>query len=401
MDNNDAIELMKIFHYSTQLPVFSVERGEITFALPAFPVTAESVFEQEPGLPLSFDNQPAAVQYIATPYNEQFLIYPLSESAFVASGPFLTEPMSGKAIVEMIKTKQISLKKKQALDEHYGSVRQLTSQAYYYSGQLMQKLFRNATAEALPYAQPSSAGTRIDAFYQNIYKDRKKTFAHPPYFLEKKVAGFVRTGNLKGALDTIREINRLERAVLAEDQLRSLKNSIICSCAFVARASIDAGVSPDIAFSYSDAFIQKIEKLSSLKEVNQTEIDMLTQYIGVVNERLAQKYSHVVVQAMHCIDENLTAALTLADIAAYANVNPQYLSTVFKKETGQAVTEYIASQRVKESTYFVAHTDYEITDIASLYCFCNQSYYITVFKKIMGLTPGEYRVSKCAKDQDV
>jgi len=189
------------------------------------------------------------------------------------------------------------------------------------------------------------------------------------------------------------EINLLSRATLAKDPLRSMKDSIICSCAFFTRAVIEAGVFPDIAFTYSDTFIQQIEKMDSLAEVSRYERNILAEFIKLTKENASAKYSRVILSAMQYINDNLTLKLSLSDIAKHAYVHPNYLSSIFKKEVGCSLTDYIARRRIEESTYFVAYTDFEIADIANFYHFCNQSYYITTFKRFLSVSPNEYRNS--------
>jgi two-component system response regulator YesN len=394
LKNYDISETMKLFYYSTQIPVFLVKDNKVTSALPSFPSMAESMIKHAPDPIFFYEHRQNKIQYVTTSFKEQLLVCLLSNGSVVAAGPFLLEPITGKEMVEILKAEKVSIKQKAILDDYYSHMKQITSQTYYYSGQLMEVLFCVSCSGTDSFSHSEDRISGIDTFFKNVYKDREKMFAHPPFFLEKKVSNFICSGNLSGALETLKEINRLERAILSDNPLRSLKNSVICSCTFIARASIDAGISPDIAFSYSDAFIQQIEKLQSLEEVGQFEATILTNYIELVKNYLDEKYSHIVVNVMQYIDENLTIRLSLKDISMHVHVNPHYLSTLFKKETGQTITDYIAEHRVRESSYFVAYTDYEISDIANLYQFCNQSYYITIFKKHLSKTPSEYRMEK-------
>ncbi len=95
---------------------------------------------------------------------------------------------------------------------------------------------------------------------------------------------------------------------------------------------------------------------------------------------------------MQYINNNLTQDLSLANIAKHCFVHPNYLSGLFKKETGVSITDYINRKRIEESEYFVKYTDYDIADIANFYHFCNQGYYSTLFKKYMSISPKTCRV---------
>lgn len=229
-------------------------------------------------------------------------------------------------------------------------------------------------------------------YYDSIYEDRESMFQHSPYALEVELTKAVAKGDSRKALKALRKITAQgEKAVLAKDPLRSAKNSMIGSIAFLARAAIQAGVSADHAFSLSDALTQQIEDMRSKNAVLAFEENILLQYVELVRQRLAQSYSVPVMRVIHYIENRLDQKVLLEEAAAYAGVHAAYLSARFKKETGLSFSYYISMRKIQESSYFVRHTDYSVSQIAYLYGFSSQSYYITRFKKVMEMTPMEYR----------
>lgn len=229
-------------------------------------------------------------------------------------------------------------------------------------------------------------------YYDNIYEDRESMFQHSPYALEEELTRAVAKGDGRKALKALRAITAQgEKAVLAKDSLRSAKNSMIGSIAFLARAAIQAGVGADDAFSLSDALTQKIEDMTSKNAVLAFEENILLQFVELVKKRLEQTYSAPVMRAIHYIENHLDKKISLEKTAEYVGVHAVYLSARFKKETGTSFSNYIVMRKIQESSYFVRHTDYAISQIAYLYGFSSQSYYITSFKKVMGMRPMEYR----------
>ncbi len=391
----DGVDLIKVFHYSTQLPISILKNGNMEQSLPEDLTTAATLVADESILSLKYGLQEYnTVQYISTEYKELFIVYVIDDSYVIAVGPLMTEPMHSGEIVNIIQSKKVPIHLKARLEAYYRDVAQVSTQTYYYCGQLLSTIFsaKNISAPKNPHPISTEVSS-IKEYFQNTYKNREKLFTHPPFFLEKKIVNQIKIGNLEGALNTLDEINLLNRATLAKDPLRSMKDSIICSCAFFTRAVIEAGVFPDIAFTYSDTFIQQIEKMESLTAVSNYERNILSEFIKLTKENASAKYSHVILSAMQYINDNLTLKLCLNDIAKHAYVHPNYLSSIFKKEAGCSLTDYIARRRVEESTYFVAYTDFEIADIANFYHFCNQSYYITTFKRYLSISPSKYRNS--------
>lgn len=231
-------------------------------------------------------------------------------------------------------------------------------------------------------------------YYQSIYYDRNAMFHHTPYNLEERLVDAVIHGDKSHAIEMLGEISRYgAKAVLAKDALRSAKNSVICSCAFLARAVIRAGVGPDEAFALSDAAIRHLEDLSSVRAVLDYEQEALLQFTAMVEKRLRREYTPHIMEAIDYIHKRLADKLTLRDVADHLKMHPTYLSKKFHQETGRTVTDYINSLKVEESVWFVRNTNHSIAEIAAMYGFSGQGYYITIFRKYIGITPGEMRLN--------
>lgn len=229
-------------------------------------------------------------------------------------------------------------------------------------------------------------------YYDSIFTDRESMFKHSPYALEEKLTRAVTKGDEVLALAVLREINAFgEKAILARNPLRSVKNSMIGSIAFLARAAIQAGVSANDAFALSDVLTLQVEEMGTRGTVLAFEEKILMQFIALVRQRLEASYSSTVVKVMHYVENHLDTRIHLNEAAAYASVHPSYLSMRFKKETGLPFTGYVAMRKIQESSYFIRYTNYSVSQIAFLYGFSSQSYYISTFKKVMGTTPVEYR----------
>ena len=106
-----------------------------------------------------------------------------------------------------------------------------------------------------------------------------------------------------------------------------------------------------------------------------------------------KNYSATIQKAVVLIDSDLTAELSLRFLAEKLNVNSSYLSTLFKKETGQTVTEYITQQRVRHARYLLENTRLQIQTVAQHCGISDVHYFSKLFKAATGMTPKEYRRS--------
>ncbi len=91
------------------------------------------------------------------------------------------------------------------------------------------------------------------------------------------------------------------------------------------------------------------------------------------------------------ISQNLDQDIRISDISVEVNMNPSYLETLFKKQTGMTVVEYINQQRILKAVSYLSSTDQSITDIGYLIGYNNRQHFSRVFRKMMGVSPGQYR----------
>ncbi|MFC5531241.1 response regulator transcription factor [Cohnella yongneupensis] len=90
--------------------------------------------------------------------------------------------------------------------------------------------------------------------------------------------------------------------------------------------------------------------------------------------------------------DNLTEdELKREDIAKHVFLNPAYLSRLYKKETGIALSDYILQARLEKSKALLAETDRKVSDIAETVGYVNLSHFAKVFRKSVGIGPKEYR----------
>ena len=91
------------------------------------------------------------------------------------------------------------------------------------------------------------------------------------------------------------------------------------------------------------------------------------------------------------IQENLTENLTLEDLARVANMSKTYYTTIFKKETGVSLWDYIVSKRIEMAKKIIKNDNSTMLEIATKCGFNNTANFNRAFKKHTGKTPSQYR----------
>lgn len=177
------------------------------------------------------------------------------------------------------------------------------------------------------------------------------------------------------------------------DPLRNAKNYCVIMNTLLRKAAEKGGVHPLYLDRISSTFAAKIEHMPDLSENASLMREMFRSYCRLVRKHAMMHYSLVVQKTILLIDSDLSANLSLHSLAGYQNVSPGYLSTVFKKDTGKTVSEYIREKRIQHASFLLATTHQQIQTVA-LHCgIMDVQYFSKTFKKLTGKTPKEYRES--------
>lgn len=261
----------------------------------------------------------------------------------------------------------------------------LEEDSLFYLTRLMEELYTGAPAQPAPAKTAGGVQTPAPA------RSPMQLFSHPPYFLEQRLARHISLGNGEKALHYLCEINRQERARVAGDPVRSLKNSLIGLCALCSRAAIAGGLPADSAFTMADGFIRAIEDTGTPEALAALEETVVQGFSDSVLKLRSTAQSVLVLSAVRYIDDHLMEKMRVADIAAHVFVHPDYLNLRFKQEMGETVARYIQQRRIDEACRFLRSSDYAIADIAAYCQFCSQSAFTCAFRQHQGMTPLKYR----------
>ena len=178
----------------------------------------------------------------------------------------------------------------------------------------------------------------------------------------------------------------------AKDSLRADKNSDFVLLTLISRASIEGGVSPDIAYDLCDFFGQRIEDAGSAEDLSQTAQDLMQTYFKKVCEsKQTEGISSIVKNCCDYIGVHINEKLSIGDLAERAGYSEYYFSRKFKQEMGCTITEYIMQQKIERAKVLLSTTNTSILDISIELSFNSRSYFSDTFQKIVGMAPGEYR----------
>lgn len=175
------------------------------------------------------------------------------------------------------------------------------------------------------------------------------------------------------------------------DSLRNRKNYLIILNTLLRKAAQRGEVHPYHIHRLSSDFAAKIEALYSIENSLTLQKEMIRKYCLLVKEYSLKKYSHLIGRVITLISYDLSAPLSLKQIAAAMNVNASYLSALFKKECGETLTDYVNRKRMEQAAYILTHSDKQVQIVAEECGILDTNYFIKIFKKYHGTTPTAFR----------
>lgn len=105
-------------------------------------------------------------------------------------------------------------------------------------------------------------------------------------------------------------------------------------------------------------------------------------------------------QAIVFIRNNLDKKITRKDVADYVHLNEDYLSRIFKENTGWVLKNYINNEKIRFAKELLLTTNMSVSVIALKTGFQNFSHFSQNFRKAEGISPSEYRERYLLKKSD-
>lgn len=136
-------------------------------------------------------------------------------------------------------------------------------------------------------------------------------------------------------------------------------------------------------------FWKQLNSLQTLEECHNFCLSELTRYFDRLKDTISDK--KIISEVIQYIQKQYSNHdLYIEQIAKAVHLSPNYLSSLFKKETGKTIGSYITEVRLKQSCYLL-NSDRKISDIALSVGYTDVNYYSKLFKKFYHVTPSEYR----------
>lgn len=223
-------------------------------------------------------------------------------------------------------------------------------------------------------------------------KEQAQRSSHGTWAMEQELLRLIEEGNLDYRKRVGRLVGRGQMVPLgAGDTLRHVKNAVIIFTSLCARAAIRGGLSPEVAYSLSDRYINSVERAASFEEVASINSRMQDDFVQRVHDCRYAGVSPLFQKLFQYLDTHLENTPSIPDIADEMGYSVSYLAREFKKQTGQTMQQYLRQRRIELAKLALLSSSDSIQNICHSLGFSSQSYFTAEFRKAVGMTPTEYR----------
>lgn len=208
-----------------------------------------------------------------------------------------------------------------------------------------------------------------------------------------------------GELDTMKSVGQLEmmRELLTKNKWDSVKEklkalqkegyrdftvrSALKLCNMIHNGSLFLGAENDYYVYSLRQLISDYKNICIMfEELHQDITEAETQ------QKNSMEYTNTAfMELMEYIEDHYKSDISLTSAAQHCHMSSNYVSQLFKKETGMTFVHYITQLRMEEAIRLLQTTKKTTAEISSLVGFNDYFYFLKTFKKYTGKTLSQYR----------
>jgi len=136
--------------------------------------------------------------------------------------------------------------------------------------------------------------------------------------------------------------------------------------------------------------LQRIEGFRSAQELSEIIDEFVSCATKGIPSSSIDAHSLSIRQALNYIRTGYRGRISLEEAAERIGITPEYLSSLFLKETGTHFSAFVVEHRINEAKRLLAAGNARIFEIAEAVGISDPQYFCRVFKKHTGLSPREY-----------
>lgn len=110
-----------------------------------------------------------------------------------------------------------------------------------------------------------------------------------------------------------------------------------------------------------------------------------------INEKTQAETSSLIQKIKRYVWTHIADDITLEALSDVVFLTPNYISTLFKKETGISFKDYVVEMKIQRAKELLQSNNLKIHEVAEAVGYHSSTYFSKIFKKVTGMYPSDYR----------
>lgn len=210
------------------------------------------------------------------------------------------------------------------------------------------------------------------------------------YEVENKLINFMKLGNKPEVSRMVADIFHTLCANhnLPVDYVQSISIELIH---MASRTLYEFGENIQLIMTDYSTLFSEVYSKREASELRDTMLAFFVKLTDYFAQKQTHKNSRTIEKIKDIISQKYMENLTVARLSEEVYLSPNYISLIFKQETGESVTEHLTKVRMEAAKELLKSPDLKILDISEMVGYENSTYFSTVFKKYTGMHPQKFR----------
>lgn len=267
------------------------------------------------------------------------------------------------------------------IKKNFNSAFYITLSNFHHTIQGVQKAY--CEAEAL--MEQASELSPISCMWLGRTEKKCSAFSAFSADFENKLHNLLLVGNSQGAKELISD-------EITGSKFSNWKKEILLADTCVALLRFISGA------ELSEQQVKSLdEKIAPVLQDKRYTLNSVCTIIDIIDEYVCQKEQEqravsVEKKVQDYVKEHFSdSELTVGEIAEHVGLHVNYLSSLYKKKTGESILDCINSYRLTYAKNLLRKGTLHIEEIGQRCGYYNSAGFIRSFKKYEGITPGQYR----------
>ncbi|MDL2301986.1 response regulator [Lachnospiraceae bacterium OttesenSCG-928-D06] len=169
--------------------------------------------------------------------------------------------------------------------------------------------------------------------------------------------------------------------------IQKYKNEVFKILAVLAELSNEQNISHE---NHCTISYQEIDQCRNQAEVLNYAKDVVKRIRENMQGKKAGSNHRIVKKMLRLIEEQYGENVGLNELADMLDMNPAYLSNLFREEVGVSYIKYLTDIRIKKAKEFLDQ-GMKVSQVSEKVGYMNYRYFCDIFKKHEGITPNEYK----------